>query len=81
MKKKNKKNHKKEKTNHMEKHCSNPHCFKEKKLQRWIFYQLHIKKNNKNNFEKETQKDKKKKKRGRRRQFWKKKQKKTCGES
>ena len=34
MKKKNKKNHKKEKTNHMEKHCSNPHCFKEKKLQR-----------------------------------------------
>jgi hypothetical protein len=61
LKKKNKKNHKKEKTNHMEKHCSNPHCFKEKKLQRWIFYQLHIKKNNKNNFEKETQKDKKKK--------------------
>jgi len=46
----------------VEKHYSNPHCFKEKKLRSWIFYQLHIKKNNKNNFEKETQKDKKKKK-------------------
>jgi hypothetical protein len=29
---KRKKNHKKEKKNHVEKHYSNPHCFKEKKL-------------------------------------------------